>query len=108
MKDKKDGKNRALHTNEYTVHQNNSPLATSTTEKDDFTHRSYSHHHSYYQPSMSGTYQSQIDYNPLPERDNYERTTNYDIKQSNYYTPIPPTSYDNYYFNSQNSTIHHQ
>jgi len=100
MKDKKNGKNRGLSTT-------TSPLATSTTEKDDLTHCLY-HHHSYYQPPppMSVTYQSQIDYHPLSVTNTYGM--NHNIKQSNYYSPIPPTSYDNYYLNSQNISIHHQ
>jgi hypothetical protein len=85
MKDKKDGKNRGLSIT--------SPLATSTTEKDDLTHRSY------YQPPISVTYQSQIDYH---HHSTYEM--NHNIKQTNYYNPLPPISYDNYYLNSQ----HHQ
>jgi hypothetical protein len=55
---------------------------------------------------MSVTYQSQIDYHPLSVTNTYGM--NHNIKQSNYYNPIPPTSYDNYYLNSQNISIHHQ
>jgi hypothetical protein len=112
MKDKKDGKNRGLYTNGCPINQNNSPLATSTAEKDDLIHRSYDHHHHhnyYHQPTMmSATYQTQVAYNPHLVTDTYEISTNYSMKQSNYYTPPPPpTSYDNYYFHSQNSTINH-
>jgi hypothetical protein len=85
MKDKKDGRNRASYTNGYNLNPTNSPLATSTTEKDDLTLRPY-HHQGYYQPT---TYQSQIDYNPPPT--------------TNYYNSLPPTSYDNYYYHH-----HHQ
>ncbi|CAF0850653.1 unnamed protein product [Adineta steineri] len=123
MKDKKDGKSRTAYTNGCTMNLNNSPLASSTTEKDDLTFRSY-HHHSYYTTplphpppsSMPVTYHSQIDYNPSSSTiDAYDMSTNYPMKQSNYYlnghnlkANYNSSSYDNYYFNSENSTIHHQ
>jgi hypothetical protein len=94
MKDKKDGKNRSYVS---TTNQNTSPLATSTMEKDDLTHRAY-HHQIYYPPNISASFQSPV----FPITDRYELPTNYDVKQSNYYTPHPPTSYDNYYFNIHN------
>ena len=97
MKDKKDGKNRASYTNGPNLNLNTSPLATSTA---DALH-SY-HQHQYYQPSS--TYPSQFDYNHHPTMDAYDITTNYSMKQSNYYTnghnpkinydtSFPPTSY---------------
>ncbi|CAF0820014.1 unnamed protein product [Adineta ricciae] len=130
MKDKKDGKNRTSYTNGCGMHLNNSPLATSTTEKDDLTLRSYhsSHpHHAYYQhqlpppppppsSSMSVPFHSQVSYNSQSSAiDTYDMSTSYPMKQSNYYTngnhhklSYNSTSYDNYYFNPENSTINHQ
>ncbi|CAF1206431.1 unnamed protein product [Rotaria sordida] len=128
MKDKKDGKNRISYTNGCNNNLNNSPLASSTTEKDDLTFRSYHHHHNYYQPtppisvtfpSIPSSFQNQLNYRSSQTNNLYDMTTNYSIKQSNYYnnqnnfktnyhTSIFPTSYDNYYFNSENSIIHHQ
>ncbi|CAF2483034.1 unnamed protein product [Rotaria sp. Silwood2] len=130
MKDKKDGKNRTSYINGCNMNLNSSPLASSTTEKDDLTLRSYHHHQNYYQPSQGvphmsvtfptpSSFQNQLNYTSSQTNDLYEMT-NYSIKQSNYYTnngnnlktnyhtSIPPTSYDNYYFNSENSIIHHQ
>ncbi len=115
MKDKKDGKSRALYTNGFNNNLNNSPLASSTTEKDDLAIHSY--HHGYYQPPpMSVTFHTQGDYNPPPSTiDPYEISPNYPMKQSHYYTNgnnlktnYNSTSYDNYYFNQENSTTHHQ
>jgi hypothetical protein len=91
MKDKKDGKSRAYGS---ITHQNNSPLASSTTEKDDLTHRSY-YHHNYYPSSIPAASIFPVN----------EMTMNYGIKPSNYYTPTP---YENYYLNSQNSTVYQQ
>ncbi|CAF0857873.1 unnamed protein product [Rotaria sp. Silwood1] len=134
MKDKKEGKNRILYTKGCNTNLNTSPLASSTTEKDELNFRSYHHHphphHNYYQsqppvvPPMSVTFstpssfQNQLNYTSSQANNLYEMTTNYSIKQSDYYTngnnlktnyhtSIPPTSYDNYYFNSENSRIHH-
>jgi hypothetical protein len=74
MKDKKNGKIAGFNSN-----LTNSPLATSTTEKDDLTHHSYQH---------QGYYQSQVAYNPT--------------LTTNYYNTYPPlTSYDNYYYHHQ-------
>ena len=78
MKDKKNGKIAGFNSN-----LTNSPLATSTTEKDDLTHHPYQH---------QGYYQSQVIYNPTI-------TTNY------YNTYPRPTSYDNYYYHHHH---HHQ
>jgi hypothetical protein len=88
MKDKKDGKNRAYGS---TSNQNTSPLATSTMEKDDLTHRAYHHHQVYYSPTISASFQPPV----FPITDRYDLTTNY-------YNPHPPNSYDNYYFNPHN------
>jgi hypothetical protein len=113
MKDKKDGKARTSYSGGYNTNLNNSPLATSTTEKDDLTLRSY--HHGYYLPlpppsmsipfpthssstsSYSKSFQTPIDYH----------TTNMYEMATNYNTPIPPTLYDNYYTNSQISSVQH-
>ncbi|UJR08644.1 hypothetical protein I4U23_012903 [Adineta vaga] len=133
MKDKKDGKNRTSYTNGCGMNLNNSPLATSTTEKDDLTLRSYHPHHphhSYYQPSihppppppssssssMAVPFHSQVGYGSSSATiDSYDMSTNYLMKHSNYYTngnhqktTYNSTAYDNYYFNPENSTIHHQ
>ena len=130
MKEKKDGKNRIPYTNVRHLDFSYSPLASSTTEKDDSNLRSYQeqqhHHHGYYQPSpMSVTFstpssfQNQYDYISSLATDIYETATNYPLKHSNYYpsgnnhktdynTSLNLTSYDNYYFNSEHSTMHHQ
>lgn len=130
MKDKKDGKNRTSYTNGCNMNLNSSPLASSTTEKDDLNLRSYHHnHHNYYQPvpmpvtfsapPPPSSFQTQHEYTSTQAADLYEMTTNYSLKQSNYYnhgnnlkgnyhTSFPAASYDNYYFNAENSTMHHQ
>lgn len=106
MKDKKDGKSRKSYGGGGGIGLNNSPLATSTTEKDDINSslslRSYHHHHpqhhGYYQtapppPPMSvgfsssstnysKQFQQQLDYNTTTPTDMYEMTTNYCMKQS--------------------------
>ena len=120
MKDKKDGKSRTSYSSGCVIGLNNSPLASSTTEKDELnsslTLRSYHHHHhpqhhGYYQPppppSMSVTFsssspsnyskvfQQQIDYNTTTPTDMYDMTTNYCLKQS----PTSPFNSSNYYTN---------
>ena len=109
MKDKKDGKSRTPYSSGCGISLNTSPLATSTTEKDELNSslslRSYHHrqqHHGYYQalppPAMalafpssssssssssnySKSFQQQIGYNTTPPTDMYE-VTNYYMKQS--------------------------
>ncbi|CAF2446983.1 unnamed protein product [Rotaria sp. Silwood2] len=113
MKDKKDGKGRTPYGGGCGIGLNNSPLATSTTEKDDLNSslslRSYHHHpqhHGYYQaqpPPMpvafsssssnySKPFQQQIDYNTAVPTDMYEMTTNYCMKQSTT-SSFDPTHY---------------
>ncbi|CAF3376715.1 unnamed protein product [Rotaria socialis] len=132
MKDKKDGKSRTSYINGCNANLNTSPLASSTTEKDDLSLLSYHHHHNnYYQPppppaSMpvafptTSSFQNQLNnYSSSPTSDIYDMAANYTLKQSNYFTngnnfktnyhsSRPPVSYGNYYFNVENSTIHHQ
>ena len=142
MKEKKDGKNRISYTNVHHLDFSCSPLASSTTEKDDLNLRSYHHHHhhhqqqqqqhhhhhhhGYYQPSpMSVTFptpssfQNQYDYISSSAADMYETATDYPSKHSNYYssgnnyktdynTLLNLTSYENYCFSSEHSTMHHQ
>ncbi|CAM4852473.1 unnamed protein product [Rotaria socialis] len=61
MKDKKDGKSRTSYGGGCGIDLNNSPLATSTTEKDDLNSslsiRSYHHHH-HHHPQHHGYYQA--------------------------------------------------
>lgn len=115
MKEKKDGKSRTTYGSTCGISLNNSPLATSTTEKDDLNPalslRSYHHpqHHSYYQtaPPMSvafssspstnyaKTFQQPIDYNTTTPTDMYDMTNNYCLKQS----PTSPFNPSNYYSN---------
>ena len=98
MKDKKDGKNRAYGP---PTHSNQSPLASTTTDKDDITHRPF------YHPSvMSNTFSAPIF--PVPDR--YELSSNYGMKPSTYHHhPVapPPTtlSLDNYYYTNPHSTL---
>ncbi|CAF1237148.1 unnamed protein product [Adineta steineri] len=125
MKDKKDGKSRTSYNNGCVIGLNNSPLASSTTEKDELNSslalRSYHHHHpqhhGYYQqqqpPSMSVTFstpspsnyskafQQQIDYNTATPADMYDMTANYCIKQS----PTSPFNSSNYYPNGVGNNI---
>jgi hypothetical protein len=117
MKEKKDGKCRTPYGTGCGIGLNNSPLASSTTEKDELNSslnlRSYHHHpqhHGYYQPppppmsvtfssssssNYSKPFQQQIDYNTTTPTDMYERTTNYCMKQS----PTSPFNPSNYYTN---------
>ncbi|CAF3666157.1 unnamed protein product [Rotaria sordida] len=114
MKDKKDGKGRTPYSGGCGMGLNNSPLATSTTEKDDLNSslslRSYHHHHpqhhGYYQgppPPMpvafsssssnySKSFQQQLDYNTTTPTDMYEMTANYCMKQSTS-SSFDPTHY---------------
>lgn len=99
MKDKKDGKNRAYGV---TTHCNQSPHASTTTDKDDLTHRTF------YQPTvLSSTFSAPIF--SVPDR--YELSPNYGMKQSTYHhhpppPPPPPTlSFENYYYNTPHSTL---
>ncbi|CAF1426342.1 unnamed protein product [Rotaria magnacalcarata] len=131
MKDKKDGKSRTSYINGYNANLSTSPLASSTTEKDDLSLRSYHHHHNnYYQPPppapmpitfpTTSSFQNQLNnYSSSQTSDIYDMSANYTLKQSNYFTSgnnfktnyhssPPPVSYDNYYFNAENSTIYHQ
>jgi hypothetical protein len=123
MKEKKDGKSRTQYGSGCGLSLNNSPLATSTTEKDELnsslTLRSYHHHpqhHGYYQtapPPMSVTFssssssnyskpfQQQIDYNTTTPTDMYEMTTNYCMKQS----PTSPFNPSNYYTNGVGNNL---
>lgn len=125
MKDKKDGKNRSSYATGCGISMTNSPLASSTTEKDDLTLRSYQHHqHGYYQPtppppapsSMPVAFHPHVEYTPSSTPiDPYDMSANYPMKQSNYYPNGNPPKmayhsapYDNYYFNPDNSAMHHQ
>lgn len=122
MKEKKDGKCRTPYGTGCGIGLNNSPLASSTTEKDELNSslnlRSYHHHpqhHGYYQappPPMSVTFsssssnyskpfQQQIDYNTTTPTDMYEMTTNYCIKQS----PTSPFNPSNYYTNGVGNNL---
>ncbi len=114
MKEKKDGKSRPPYTGGCGMGLNNSPLATSTTEKDELnsplTLRSYHHHHhpqhhGYYQPpppsNYSKVFQQQIDYNTTTPTDMYDMTANYCIKQS----PTSPFNPSNYYTNGVGNNL---
>lgn len=125
MKEKKDGKSRTPFGGSCGMGLNNSPLASSTTEKDELNSslalRSYHHHpqhHNYYQPppppstmsvpfssSTSSNYtksfQQQIDYNTTTPTDMYEMTTNYCMKQS----PTSPFNPSNYYTNTVGNNL---
>jgi hypothetical protein len=122
MKDKKDGKSRTPYSGGCGMGLNNSPLASSTTEKDELnsslTLRSYHHHpqhHGYYQPpppmsvtfsssspaNYSKQFQQQIDYNTTNPTDMYEMTTNYCMKQS----PTSPFNPSNYYTNGVGNNL---
>lgn len=116
MKDKKDGKSRTAYGGGCGIGLNNSPLATSTTEKDDLNSslslRSYHHpqHHGYYQaappppPPMSvsfstsspsaysKSFQQHLDYNTTTPTDMYDMTSNYCMKQSSA-TPFDSSHY---------------
>lgn len=128
MKEKKDGKSRTPYSGGCGLSLNNSPLATSTTEKDELNSslalRSYHHHsaqhHPYYQsapppPPMSATFssnstsnyskpfqqQTQLDYTTTSQTDMYEMSTNYCMKQS----PTSPFNPSNYYNNTVGNTL---
>ncbi|UJR37577.1 hypothetical protein I4U23_030276 [Adineta vaga] len=128
MKDKKDGKSRTSYNNGCVLGLNNSPLATSTTDKDELNSssvlRSYhhhhlpAHHHGYYQPppppsSMSVTFstspssnysksfQQQIEYNTTTPTDMYDMSANYCLKQS----PTSPFNPSNYYTNNVGNNL---
>lgn len=130
MKEKKDGKSRTPYSGGCGLSLNNSPLASSTTEKDELNSslalRSYHHHpaqhHTYYQTapppppsSMSMTFSSNstsnyskafqqqptIDYNPSTATDMYEMSTNYCMKQS----PTSPFNPSNYYNNGVGNNL---
>lgn len=121
MKDKKDGKSRTPYGTGCGIGLNNSPLASSTTEKDDLNSplafRSYHHHHhpqhhGYYQTPPSSTapippfsspspasyskpFQQPIDYGTNTQNDMYEMTANYCMKQSQSSSFNPSTYYTN-------------
>lgn len=130
MKEKKDGKSRTPYSGGCGLSLNNSPLASSTTEKDELNSslalRSYHHHpaqhHTYYQTapppsSMSMAFSSNstsnyskpfqqqppptIDYNPSTATDMYEMSTNYCMKQS----PTSPFNPSNYYNNGVSNAL---
>ncbi|CAF1118537.1 unnamed protein product [Adineta ricciae] len=127
MKDKKDGKSRTSYNNGCMLSLNNSPLATSTTDKDELNSslalRSYHHHHhpaqhhGYYQPpppsamsvpfstspssNYSKSFQQQIDYTTTPPTDMYDMTANYCLKQS----PTSPFNPSVYYTNNVGNNL---
>ena len=110
MKDKKDGKSRASYSNGgCPLNLHGSPLATSTTEKEELTLRAYHHHQNYYQPSTmsvpypphassSPSFQSPLDYHLAQPRDMYEMTANYSLKPSPFHSST--------YYNNNNNENH--
>ncbi|CAF1936608.1 unnamed protein product [Rotaria magnacalcarata] len=133
MKDKKDGKSRTSYAGSCGMDLNNSPLATSTTEKDDLNSslsiRSYHHHHhhhpqhhGYYQaapqpppppPSMSVAFSSSSPSNyskPFQQQIDYNATTPADMYEmtANYcmkQSTASPFDSSNYYTNGVENNL---
>jgi hypothetical protein len=125
MKDKKDGKTRTSHINQCRRHHHETPLTSLTMDKTNSTHRLF-HSQDYY--SSSSNVMPYVNYTSTSLNNNFllpqnahdipTKTAQYSHQSpfdtSTYYindydsVPSITSSYENYYFNSENSPIIHQ